>query len=170
MLGLAAQGLFDPHWSPRILGEWQRAALRNHPDMADVIGAEIALCNVTWPNASVPNAPEIEAGLHLPDDNDVHVLATAIAVGASRIVTLNLKDFPCRTLAQQGIIAIHPDAFARLVYDANPAKVVHVVRAVQADAQTLSGQAWPIRKLMKKARLPRLGKAVESLDGGNGHA
>jgi hypothetical protein len=33
---------------------------------------------------------------------------------------------------------------------------------VHAEANRLSGQEWDIRRLMKKARLPRLGKALDT--------
>jgi len=35
-----------------------------------------------------------------------------------------------------------------------------VVENVRKEAERLSGQPWELRALMKKARLPRLGKAV----------
>ncbi|HET9643812.1 MAG TPA: PIN domain-containing protein, partial [Burkholderiaceae bacterium] len=49
--------------------------------------------------------------LQLPDANDVHVLAAAIAGHADCIVTSNLKDFPEQLLAPFGLQAIHPDEF-----------------------------------------------------------
>jgi hypothetical protein len=35
-----------------------------------------------------------------------------------------------------------------------------VVEAVRSTAERLSGEVWTSRALLKKARLPRLGKAV----------
>jgi hypothetical protein len=36
-----------------------------------------------------------------------------------------------------------------------------VAEAVRAEAERLSGEAQPLRALMKRAGLPRLGKALE---------
>lgn len=47
----------------------------------------------------------------LPDKDDRHVLATAIAGHADCIVTFNLKDFPAEALARHDIEALHPDDF-----------------------------------------------------------
>ena len=50
-------------------------------------------------------------GLTLPDLDDRHVLAAAIAGRADVIVTKNLKDFPPAALQPHGIEAQHPDTF-----------------------------------------------------------
>jgi hypothetical protein len=53
-----------------------------------------------------------EQRLTLPDPNDRHVLAAAMACVADQIVTFNLKDFPAVVLAPFGMVAIVPDSFA----------------------------------------------------------
>eukprot|EP00095_Tigriopus_kingsejongensis_P010757 maker-scaffold5509_size4573-snap-gene-0.4 protein:Tk10757 transcript:maker-scaffold5509_size4573-snap-gene-0.4-mRNA-1 annotation:"bcs-1 protein" len=45
------------------------------------------------------------------------------------------------------------------MYHKKPDAVAGVGKAVLAEARRLSGQDWQMRALMKKARLPRLGKA-----------
>ena len=41
-----------------------------------------------------------------------------------------------------------------------PQVVAQVARDVLANARKLSGQSWEMRALLKKARLPRLAKAL----------
>lgn len=59
-------------------------------------------------------------GLTLPDPDDAHVLAAAIACGATVIVTDNGKDFPAAYLDAYGITTATPDDFAVACVNANP--------------------------------------------------
>ena len=77
------------------------------------------------------------------------------------ILTLNLRDFPRHLLAEHGLTAVHPDAFLHMLLDQAPGPVREAVEQVRQEAERLSGEAQPMRKLLKKARLPRLGKALE---------
>ncbi len=77
------------------------------------------------------------------------------------IMTLNMRDFPVRTLAEHGVSAVSPDAYLRQAYDGAPQEVADVVEAVRAEAERLSGAPKPVRALLKKARLPRLGKVLD---------
>ncbi len=52
-----------------------------------------------------------EQRLALPDENDRHVLAAALACVADVIVTFNTTDFPAATLAPFHIAAAEPDTF-----------------------------------------------------------
>ena len=165
LIGAASAGLFTPLWSPRILGEWRRAAAKLGPGQETIAQGEIAALDALWPLASVTPRAGDEARLWLPDHNDVHVLAAAIAGSADVIVTLNTKDFPRHTLAEEGLAREVPDLFLRDLFAKHPRAISAVARAVQTEAERLSGEDWPIRKLMKKARLPRLGKALEAQQG-----
>ncbi|GGD33884.1 RSP_2648 family PIN domain-containing protein [Sinisalibacter lacisalsi] len=162
LLGVAAAGLFEPLWSPRILEEWVRAAAKLGPGQETLARGEIALAEARWPKASVRPGAGDEARLWLPDRDDVHVLAAAIAGSADVLLTLNTRDFPRHTLEEEGLRREVPDLFLRDLFARHPEAVADVADAVQAEAERLSGEAWPIRRLMKKARLPRLGKALEA--------
>jgi hypothetical protein len=50
-----------------------------------------------------------EQRLTLPDENDRHVLAAALACAADVIATFNTADFPLATLAPFHIVAVEPD-------------------------------------------------------------
>lgn len=162
VLGAAAAGLFEPLWSARILEEWARAAARLGAGQETVARGEIALAQNRWPRAMVtPRAGDL-ARLHLPDENDVHVLAAAIAGSAEVLLTLNRADFPRAMLAEEGVRPETPDPFLRGFCDSSPDKMLDLAEKVRGTAEELSGEEWPIRRLMKKARLPRLGKRLEA--------
>lgn len=160
LLGVAAEGLFEPLWSPRILEEWARATIKLGPAAEAQARGEIALLRARWPEAAVRFAPSLEARLWLPDPADIHVLAAAIAGHADLIVTLNAKDFPRQILTEEGLARLDPDQFLLSLFADHPDLVARATEAVRLEAERLSGEAWDIRQLMKKAHLPRLGKAL----------
>lgn len=160
VLGVAAHGLFDPRWSPRILEEWARAARKIGPEGETIARGEIAAITARFPKAEVRIPQGVEARLWLPDPNDVHVLAAAIGCSGDAILTMNAKDFPRDVLAEEGLQRIDPDGFLIDLFDTAPDTVQAVGDAVLNEARRLSGQDWDMRKLMRKARLPRLGKRL----------
>ena len=160
LTGVARAGLYTPLWSDRILEEWARATVKLGPGAEDIARGEIAVLRAAFPAASVPPRPGLEARLHLPDPNDIHVLAAAIAGGADVIVTFNAQDFPRHALAEEGLRRMDPDEFLRALHATAPGPVETVVEEVRARAEDLSGEAQPLRPLLKRARLPRLGKLL----------
>ncbi|WP_050930022.1 RSP_2648 family PIN domain-containing protein [Aestuariivita boseongensis] len=160
LLGAAKAGCFEPIWSARLLEEWARAAARLDPAQEAQARGEIALAQAAFPKAEAPPAPGIEARLWLPDASDLHVLAVAVASSADGIVTLNARDFPRNILAEEGLIRIDPDGLMMQFWQERPEEIARIGTAVLDEARALSGQDWDMRRLMKKARLPRLGKAL----------
>lgn len=151
LLGLADAGLFDPLWSDSVAAEWLHVTARKGQS-----GVPEALTRMTarWPHAVTP-AGDAEA-LDLPDTHDRHVLAGAIAGGADHLITLNLRDFPIWATDPHGIKLQAPDPFLMDLWLANP-------KAVEAQvAEVWQGlQGRDLRNALKRARLPRLGKALE---------
>jgi hypothetical protein len=161
LIGACAAGLARPAWSPRILEEWARAAARLGPGHADAARAEIAALSSAWPAARVDPDPATEAGLRLPDPADAHVVAAASAAGAATIVTANLRDFPARALAPLGITAQHPDPWMLSLHDRDPGAVARTAESVRTQIERLAGLPQPLRPLLKRAGLPRLGRRLE---------
>lgn len=73
--------------------------------------------------------------LTLPDPDDRHVLAAALAAQAQVIVTYNLRDFPARVLQPCGIEAQHPDEFVLRLIALNPLVVRATVETHQQALQ-----------------------------------
>lgn len=151
ILALAARGLFAPLWSAGIAAEWLHLATREGETSVAAVLERMAR---RWPQGQAPDGEA--AHLDLPDPGDRHVLAAAIAGGAGAILTFNIRDFPARTLALHGLRAVSPDDF---VMDLWLRDATTVEGEVAANWPGLSGRA--LRNALKRAGLPRLGKALE---------
>ncbi len=158
--GAAVAGLYEPVFSDRILREWVLATAKLGPAAPAIAQGEAAMLRAAFPKALTRDRPDIEARLLLPDANDVHVLATAIASGADAIVTFNAQDFPGHVLAAEGIARRDPDGFLWELQSRHPDTMANVVEAVRAKAEAISGQPVPLKPLLKRVRLFRLAKAL----------
>lgn len=121
---LALTDLFRAKWSAMIHEEWTRSVLKNRPDLSpDLLTHTRELMDRHVRDCLVEHFEDLIPALHLPDDNDRHVLAAAIRGRADVIVTFNLKDFPEEELQKYGIAAQHPDEFLTHMLDLAPGTV-----------------------------------------------
>ena len=165
LLGAAAAMGWQPLWSARIFDEWVHAACKLGPEGPIFARGEVALLRAKWPEAEICWPPSLEARLWLPDPADCHVLAAAIAGSADQIITLNAKDFPKHILREEGLDRCDPDALLLQAFEAAPDAITPVSHAIKARAESLSGAAWQTRAFYKKARLPKLAKALAAVEG-----
>ena len=113
LMSVAATGLYAPKWTQRIEDEWTRSLEQKSGRPPGSYTVRRDAMRDAAPDWEVPEQAwnRIAPCLQLPDPDDVHVLAAAIAGHADCIVTANLKDFPENALAPFGIQVIHPDEF-----------------------------------------------------------
>lgn len=120
LLSFAGVKLYQPLWSDEIQEEWTRNLLKNRPDLKkEQLEWTVSQMNRAFPSANVTQYQTHIASIHLPDEDDRHVVAAAIKGKADVIVTFNLKDFPESTLSPIGIEVLTPDQFALNVIDLN---------------------------------------------------
>ncbi|MFV0490552.1 MAG: RSP_2648 family PIN domain-containing protein [Pseudorhodobacter sp.] len=160
LLGVAEAGAFTPLWSERILGEWERAGARHGPEQGREAVQAIAATRLRFPQAMVGPQPGLEAQLHLPDENDIHVLATAIAGNADCIITLNAADFPRAALRAEGVERRDPDGLLWEFWSHDPEGVGAALDALRIRAEARDGEARSLPAMLKRARLSRLAKAL----------
>lgn len=158
--GAGEAGLYQPVFSDRILREWVLATAKLGPAAPVIAEGEAVGLRAAFPRGLVRAHPEIEARLILPDENDRHVLASAIASGADAIVTFNAQDFPGHVLASEGIARRDPDGFLWELHSRHPEAMERIVETVRARAEAISGQPVALKGLLKRARLYRLAKAL----------
>lgn len=132
-LHLTVQFVFQPKWTERIHEEWMAGLLARRPDIPRAALERTRDLMNQWARDWQPPAHDaLIPTLSLPDPDDRHVLAAAIAARAAVIVTFNLGDFPEEALAPHGIRAQHPDEFACALLEAAPAAFLQAVHAHRA--------------------------------------
>ncbi|MCM0752680.1 PIN domain-containing protein [Brucella pseudogrignonensis] len=112
LIQCAFDGLVAARWTDEIHAEWMRNLADNSPETKrSRLEVTRDRMKAVLPDASVTNYQALIPELSLPDPDDRHVLAAAIAGKASVIVTWNLKDFPAKALRPHGVSAVSPDDF-----------------------------------------------------------
>lgn len=130
---LAVYFVFQPKWTERIHAEWMDNVLERRPDLSrSALERTRDLMNQWARDWQPPDHEALIPTLHLPDADDRHVLAAAIAAEAPVIVTFNLGDFPEEAVAPHGIRAQHPDDFACELLDESPQAFLLAVRTHRA--------------------------------------
>ena len=134
LMEVAATGIYAAKWSKAIDVEWVRN-LANNKNRAEVdFHSRRDLMHDACPDWEVPEEgwKLIEPCLKLPDANDRHVLAAAVAGHADSIVTINIKDFPSTVLDPLGMTALHPDEFLFQQLQLEPLVVLPAFKAMRA--------------------------------------
>jgi len=118
---IAVDRLVDARWSDEIHDEWIRNLVADVPGIPiERLKITRKLMNDSLPNATVTGYRTHLEAVALPDPDDRHVVAAAIAAGASVILTWNLRDFPTKELKKHGLVRQNPDAFLTALYDKAP--------------------------------------------------
>jgi predicted nucleic acid-binding protein len=167
LMSLATAGLFAAKWTTRIEAEWIRSLEENRPDLQGRLDYRREQMREAVPDWEVDEqAWTICArGLELPDPDDVHVLASALAGHADCIVTANLKDFPAEVVAQLGIEVSHPDQFIVVQWDLDQLVAVAAFKRMRARWKQPQASAEDFAAAMERGGLPataqRLREAAE---------
>ena len=119
LLWVAEAGAFSPAWSDTIHEEWMRSRRDKFGDPLSRLNYAREEMENAFPGANFDPDPEALKALLLPDANDLHVVAVAVAAHANSIVTYNVRHFPDRILGPLGLRAETPDEFCvRLFHEA----------------------------------------------------
>ena len=111
LLSLAVERLYHARWTTTIHAEWMRHLAKDRPEIAAKLPQLAERMNASVPDSLVTNYETLITSIDLPDPDDRHVVAAAIAGHADAIVTFNTKDFPADVLQPYGIEVQHPDEF-----------------------------------------------------------
>jgi hypothetical protein len=167
LMSLATAGLYAAKWTTRIETEWiarWRSAGRTSGDGWTFRRDQMREAIPDW---EVPEAAwqACAGGLRLPDPDDVHVLAAALAGHADCIVTANLKDFPVEDVGPFGIEVIHPDPFIVAQWDLDQLVAVAAFKRMRARWKKPQATAEDFANVLERGGLPataqRLREAIE---------
>ena len=134
LVSLHVTGLYTARWTSRIDTEWINAAGRNPKTSKEKLELRRDAMRNAIPDWEV-TAEAYESlivGRELPDPDDEHVIAAALAGHADCIVTSNLKHFPDSVLAPLELEAIHPDDFIVYQIDLDPYSALAAFKKMRA--------------------------------------
>jgi predicted nucleic acid-binding protein len=167
LLRLAEHGFYRPLWSQRILDEVHFAVLAARPDLTETrIASRIAAMAAAFDDASVTGWEPVCAGLDLPDPDDRHVLAAAIAGGAQSLVTFNTKDFPDTSLRGNDVEVVHPDEFLLDQLDLHPGLALRVLTEQARDLSNPPSDLAGVLNRLGQCGVPRFADQVRLLAAG----
>jgi len=153
---LGLSGLVALGWTDRIEREWMEAAARARPGIEGHLRRTAALMRAIMPDALITGFEALEPGLTLPDADDRHVLAAAVACRAEALVTFNLDDFPAAVLARCGMRVRSPDAILIELADKDMAGLLAAVRTVRARLKAPPVSASDYASGLARAGCPRV--------------
>jgi predicted nucleic acid-binding protein len=154
LLSLFYEGLFEAKWTEEITAEWVRHLLGNKPTLTrEAVQNTVMKMHLIRPSPLVDNYQQFIDKADLPDRDDRHVLAAAIASDARKIVTWNLRDFPEKILAAFGIVAESPDKFLSDLVNEQPAEVARVFRNMRARRKKTANSVDEFFETMKRGGL-----------------
>lgn len=160
LVRLGQSGLVQVKWTDQILDEVFSAIVRDQPELEGKLARTRVLMNDAIADVRVQGYAPLIASLRLPDPDDCHVLAAAVASHARVIVTANARDFPAEILTPIGIEAQSPDAFVLSLLGLDPARVVEIVRA---QARALRRPPMTVDELLDRLRNVGLPRSVEAM-------
>ena len=111
LMTLSAFGLFQAHWTQKILDDTERNILLNRREVnRELLQRRFQFMNNALPDALI-DVPEGLEKLMTNHIGDRHVLAAAVHIKASVVVTNNLKHFLPADCASFGVEAQNIDDF-----------------------------------------------------------
>lgn len=155
LIQLATTYMFRARWTEQIHEEWMRNVLKNYPDIsAENLQGLKQKMNQSVSDCLVTDFEYLISSLSLPDPDDRHVLAAAIAAKADVIVTTNLKDFPASVLENYRIEAHYPDDFLADLIDLKPLLVLEAIQAIRTRLKNPPLNFDEYMEILLKQKLP----------------
>ena len=147
---------YQPFWSSEIEIEFRRTLTNKNPPLThQVIERILGLMNKQFPSASVDHQTFLPAAhqLVLPDPDDYHVVAAALAAKARAIVTFNHRDFPKDQMTKLNLEILSPHDLVERVAKKFPNAVENTLNQMADGYQSPPLSANEIKAVLKKVNL-----------------
>jgi hypothetical protein len=162
MIQAAVDGLVQPRWTDEIHQGWIRNLMAGTAGIpSDRLQRTRRLMDNALPAATVRAYSVHIPAVSLPDPNDRHVVAAAIASGASMILTWNIQDFPARELKKFGLRRQTPDTFLMDLYKTAPDLMVGSLANARRNLSKSRVSALEFIDILKNQKLLRLAKQIQ---------
>lgn len=149
LLWMAFTDVFEPRWSDSILAELRRTLVGRGFTDADRAARLIATMDARFPRANISDGERLIASM-TNDPADRHVLATAVASGASIIVTNNTRHFRATDLEPYAITAQTPDRFLNDRFSEHSERVLLLLRR---QASILRSPPMTVHDVLSRLRI-----------------
>jgi hypothetical protein len=158
----AVDRLVDARWTDEIHEEWIRNLVAGGPAIPrERLQITRRLMDDALPNAMVSRYDEHIPRVTLPDPNDRHVAAAAIAANAHLILTWNLRHFPAEELGKFGLRGATPDAFLSSVFSEVPDLVIGSLANARRNLTKSRVSASEFIRILASQKLVQLANLVE---------
>ena len=158
----AVDRLVEARWTDAIHDEWIRSLTTDVPAIPiERLQITRRLMNDALPAAMVRGYEEHIPTVTLPDPDDRHVVAAAIAAKASLILTWNLRHFPENELKKFGLRKMNPDEFLSELFDEVPDLVIGSLANARRNLSKTRVAASDFIAILKEQKLVQLAKRVE---------
>ncbi|VVE23402.1 PIN domain-containing protein [Pandoraea eparura] len=162
LMSLAAAGFFAAKWTQAIETEWIAALERQRPDLEGKLQTRRDCMREAVPDWEVPETAwgRLIGSFVLPDPNDRHVLAAAIAGHADCIVTSNRRDFPNAVASEYGIEIIDPDRFIVNQWDLDSISAMAAFKQMRARRKKPESSVEDFAQAMERSGLPSTAQRI----------
>lgn len=143
LLYAANEEIISITWSRAVLDETVVHLVENVDGFTAESGDRlISAMNAAFPYAEfTPTSHDYAqlGELDLPDEDDRHVLAAALAAEATVLCTSNVKDFPDATVEPLGLVVMTPDDLLHTLVDEYPQQMIAVHATTTARLHSATG-------------------------------
>lgn len=162
LMSIAVTGLFAAKWTQKIEEEWIKSLEKNRPDLKGKLATRRDSMREAVPDWEISEAAwnAVARSLTLPDPNDVHVLAAAIAGHADCIVTRNQQDFPASIMDVHGIEILDPDEFIINQWDLENVPVMAAFKGMRARRKKPTESVEDFALTLEKNGLPATAEKI----------